>query len=161
MTDIPGYEGLYAATKAGKIWSYPKPLSGALEGKGFTKGRWLKPLDSNGYESVNLGADNMCAVHRLIAITFLPKDSARPWVNHKDGDKKNNNVSNIEWCTPAENNLHARVTGLNVRVKKISYSEYNRIAYLSKLGFTHAGIGELYGVGKSTIGRVLNSGEFV
>ena len=47
------------------------------------------------------------SIHRLLAMTFLPIDEERPWVNHIDGDKLNNNLDNLEWVTPSENSLHS------------------------------------------------------
>ena len=52
-------------------------------------------------------------VHRVIAKAFLPSDATKPYVNHKDGDKRNNHVDNLEWCTFSENIRHAYATGLN------------------------------------------------
>ena len=51
-------------------------------------------------------------VHRLIGFAFLPEDSEREFINHKDGNKRNNNASNLEWVTRSENELHAYHTGL-------------------------------------------------
>ena len=53
------------------------------------------------------------ALHRLVAQTFLPNLEKKPVVNHIDGNKTNNVVSNLEWCTCAENNLHNYKAGLN------------------------------------------------
>lgn len=50
--------------------------------------------------------------HRLVAKHFLPAEPTRPWVNHKDGDRKNNRVENLEWSTPTENNRHADARGV-------------------------------------------------
>ena len=80
------------------------------------RGIWkrLKGSKNNcGYSSVSVGHLNPKLVHRLVAETFLdpPKDG-QTQVNHLDGDKSNNNVENLEWCTPSENERHAFRTGL-------------------------------------------------
>ena len=74
------------------------------------KGRSLK-----GYKRVALMKDGKTIdvlVHRLIAQTFLPNPENKPYINHIDGDKTNNSVSNLEWCTQKENVQHAIETGL-------------------------------------------------
>lgn len=66
----------------------------------------MKQWDNNGYQRCRLGN-----VHRLVAEAFLaPSD--KPHVNHIDGNKRNNRVENLEWCTPSENIQHAWATGL-------------------------------------------------
>lgn len=75
-------------------------------------------LDAFGYYIVSLTSEGITKpkrVHRLVALTFLldSHSETHDTVNHKDGNKQNNNVSNLEWCTVSENNLHARDTGLN------------------------------------------------
>lgn len=55
------------------------------------------------------------SVARLVAKAFIPNPYNKPEVNHIDGNKENNNISNLEWVTGAENKRHAIVTGLNIR----------------------------------------------
>lgn len=75
-------------------------------------GKWMTPQPSNrGYLLINIGKP--CTIHRLVAIFFVPGRSAtRCQVNHKDGNKLNNNSENLEWVTPSENIRHAYGTGL-------------------------------------------------
>jgi len=112
MTDIPNYESLYAVTKDGQIWSYPKTNKYVKH----LKGAWLKKTVDNGYEYVGLYKSKRpkkTSVHRIVAITFLPNPYKLPEVNHIDGNKLNNNVENLEWCTSKYNSEHAQKLGLN------------------------------------------------
>lgn len=72
----------------------------------------LKPrVNDNGYLIVTLDGEQL-SIHRLVALHFIPNPYGYPCVNHKDGDKSNNNVSNLEWCSVAKNNSHALEIGL-------------------------------------------------
>lgn len=79
-------------------------------------GKTMKQSDSAyGYKVLNIRVDGktLCKkVHRLVAEAFLPNPDNHPFVNHIDGDKTNNSVSNLEWCTPKQNVHHALSTGL-------------------------------------------------
>ena len=72
------------------------------------------PDNRRGYMTVSLGASprKTFLVHRLVALAFIPNPERKPQVNHKDGNRINNNLSNLEWVTNKENNLHAWSLGL-------------------------------------------------
>lgn len=98
--DIKGYEGIYAITTCGKIYSHSRV---AKNGRLF-KGRMIKlTLNTWGYYKVSLtdsaGERKTHTVHRLVAQAFLPNLGSLPEVNHIDEDKLNNNLDNLEWCT--------------------------------------------------------------
>lgn len=93
MEDIKGYEGKYAVTTTGLVWSYKS-------------NKFLKPgvNSKTGYLFVNLG-DKEEYVHRLVAKTFIPPFGENPGlqVDHIDNDKTNNFVSNLQWLSHADN----------------------------------------------------------
>ena len=68
-------------------------------------------INSNGYAVVTLKGKQLL-VHRLVALHFLPNPYGYSQVNHKDGNKANNHVSNLEWCSAEQNAIHALQTGL-------------------------------------------------
>jgi hypothetical protein len=78
--------------------------------------RILKPYLTGGYEEVTLYIHGRKRIHGrihiMVAETFIPNHENKPYVNHKDGNKLNNNVENLEWVTPKENSEHASDTGL-------------------------------------------------
>lgn len=90
MKDIKGYEGLYAVTEDGRVWSYRRK-------------KFLKPyIHNSGYAMVGL-PNKYCYVHRLVAEAYLPNPEGFTDVNHKDECRHNNNVENLEWCNRTYN----------------------------------------------------------
>ena len=94
--------------------------------------RYLEPkIGKNGYKSVTLfldGKRNYKLIHRLVAETFISNYENKPEVNHIDGDKLNNNVHNLEWCTRSENAQHMYEIGLHKgRSQSISKELQNKI----------------------------------
>jgi hypothetical protein len=92
---VPGFEGLYEVSTEGAVRSLPGK-------KTHSKGRTLRlTANSYGYLVVGLRKDGKAkqfTVHRLVAMTFIPNPLELPQVNHKDEDKTNNHVENLEWC---------------------------------------------------------------
>lgn len=111
----------YYANMSGQIKSVDHRqyyISHGRETSYIRKGKVLKQvIDSNGYYCVAITFKNkkqkVIQVHRLIAKTFIPNPENKPQVNHIDGNKLNNKVSNLEWCSVRDNLLHAYKTGLN------------------------------------------------
>lgn len=104
--DIKGYENLYQASNLGRIRSLDKYVNGR-NSKRLVKGRELSLFnDRYGYKIVNLYKNKkikLFKVHRLVAETFIPNPNNLPQVNHKDENKENNNVDNLEWITLIDN----------------------------------------------------------
>lgn len=113
--DIPGYEGLYRASNLGRI----KRIS-FLHGKSqkqIKKEKILKPIrNKNGYYYITLSKNGskQYRLHRIILLTFLPTiDSYKLQVNHKNGNKNDNSLKNLEWVNCKQNIQHAFKNGLN------------------------------------------------
>jgi hypothetical protein len=112
---VVGYEGLYEVSNTGIVCSLARLVPSGNTMK-RCKGVVLKPcVLRNGYLMVvlsNRGILKHVTVHRLVANAFIPITDKSLCVNHLDGVKTNNYVSNLEWVTSKENNKHARDTGL-------------------------------------------------
>jgi len=129
--NIPGFED-YEITRCGKI----RKKSSRREFK-FTP-------DKDSYFKTALrknGVRHYLRVHRLVAMTFLPNEDNLPLVNHKDGNKQNNHVSNLEWCTYQENVVHGFDVlgrkgyngGMNKRVAKVDPNTGKILAVYSSM----------------------------
>lgn len=97
---ISGYHGKYDVTSDGRVFSY-----------NYGQRKELLLSEHKGYRRVALSNENkrkIYPVHVLVAKAFIPNPENKPFVNHKDGNKRNNDVSNLEWCTRAENQKHSR-----------------------------------------------------
>lgn len=123
--DVLNFEGLYQVDENGNVYSLDKEVNAGImyHDKVIKKGKQLKPeTQKNGYKRVLLiSKDNKRChklVHRLVAEAFIPNPNNLLQVNHKDGNKNNNHVSNLEWCTHQYNNIHALQTGLRTGKKK-------------------------------------------
>jgi hypothetical protein len=106
IRDIPGYEGRYKIDTDGIVWSY---LTGGT-GRSIKLKKRISIMAPDGYYRMSLRKENktkLWLLHRLVAITFIPKVENKMFVNHKNGIRSDNKIENPEWCTRAENNLHA------------------------------------------------------
>lgn len=104
---IKGYEGKYFVSSLGRIKSLPN--------RSRRTELILKPQNQT-YSFIDLCKDGKVkklTIHRIVAINFLDNPQNKPDVNHIDGNKHNNKLSNLEWVTKSENIKHSYATGLN------------------------------------------------
>ena len=123
--DIPNYEGHYQASNLGRIRSIKKET------------KILKEINRNdGYKYVNLsknGKSKPIKVHKIIAKTFLSNPQNFPVINHKDGNKINNSIDNLEFCTQSHNLKEAYKLGLK-KPNKINIRKRKKVLQKDKSG---------------------------
>lgn len=117
MRPALGFEGLYEVDEFGNVCSLDKIVNHPSGKFAVKKGKMLKPEKHTlGYKRVLLinqeGKRCHQLIHRLVAQAYIANPLNLPYVNHIDGNKANNHVSNLEWCTSSENNKHALRIGL-------------------------------------------------
>lgn len=115
--DINGYDGYYQISNLGRVKSLPKKRNNN-NGYYIQKEMILKNhLNNKGYQYVYLSVPikKKYYVHRLVGIAFIPNPFKKPYINHIDCNPLNNNMKNLEWCTPQENTDHMVSLKRNIR----------------------------------------------
>ena len=126
----------------------------------------LRPCEnSGGYLMFRLtvgGKKQVHLVHRIVATAFIPNPEGKPCVNHKDFNKSNNCVSNLEWVTYRENTLHATQNGVLVSYKgresnlaKYTEEEVKKVYTMCKSGVSQSKAGGIMGIPRSTVGSIM------
>ena len=134
-----------------------------------TKRLLMGSPDKRGYIKVSIYMDNKLhtmAVHRLVAEAFIPNPDNKPTVNHKDGNKKNNNVENLEWMTHKENIQHAidnglrNIDGMNAPSNIYTDEQVHEVCRLLSDGKNPKEISELLGVSPNLPRRIKYRGKW-
>ena len=126
---VIGYEDLYEVSSFGEVRSVNRTVIGADGIRYPKKGRVLlpHPVGDLEYLGVSLwkdGSGTTHYVHRLVAQAHIPNPSKKREVNHKDGVRTNNLMTNLEWVTRTENALHAIQTGLKIYTNRLTKAEF-------------------------------------
>lgn len=153
--DIKGYEGIYLISNRGRVLSLYQYKKNGSSGYFINTRELKKSMTTTGYEKVELAKDGKkksYKIHRLVAKHFVANPFNREVVNHIDGDYLNNNADNLEWCTTAENCLHALDEGL-----KGSFDiDKNSLEYLYlEKNMTPIEIGAIFGISRVPIDNKL------
>lgn len=161
--DIEGYKGLYQVSNTGRIRSWRKEGNCDIV---LNEPKTLIPQKAyGGYRRTTLYIDGRGSnryIHRLVAKAFIPNPDNKPVVNHKDCDKTNNNVKNLEWNTHAENHKHAATNGLKATgsshgLTKINEDQVIKIRSMYASGnYSQAVISDKFNVSRSSIQRIVN-----
>lgn len=168
MREIPGLQGKYFATYDGEIYSIKNHIHDGI---------FLKKTNANGYYVVSIcvnGSVRNTGVHRLVAMAWIPNPQNKPETNHKDLNRKNNNVENLEWVTRSENLKHAWDTGAmyatkskrkassinltksNMKRRRLTMKQANKIRAIYKTKkISMEKIGKLYGLSEGSIRQII------
>ena len=127
--DVIGYEGYYQVSSHGRVKRLETTVKANKGGTMVVKERILAPrITKYGYSRIKLCKYNVeknIFAHRLVANAFMTNPNGYRVVNHKDGNKLNNHISNLEWCTHKENIIHAIEIGLIDMDKKRAAASIN------------------------------------
>lgn len=167
--DVPSLQGYYQVTRDGRVRSVSRRINSPQSGgTRWLNGRELKArVGVNGYVTFDASVRGKSApfyLHRAIAEVFIPNPECKPEINHKDGDRANNAINNLEWCTRQENMAHAFDTGLvppsaigpgeDGPAAKLTNTNVATIKKRLQSGDRQIDIANDYGVTKGTIGHI-------
>ena len=175
IKDYIGYE----VSSCGNVRSVDRIVNRKDGKTSKQKGRKLKgTINRYGYIVVKLYSDGVgtsYSVHRLVGLAFIDNKLNKPCINHIDGDKTNNNINNLEWCTYSENSIHAHKNGLASGMKgetnhnsKLTIEQVKTIRTLYNSNKNNTGsyhnkpysqrkLSKMFGVHQALIHRIVNN----
>ena len=127
----------------------------SYENRGKQRFEKNKIIQNGKYQSISI-KDKTYYVHRMVVICFLSNKKNKPQVNHLDGNRSNNNIKNLEWCTNKENNKHAKKIGLRPaclydRLRKLTDKQKKQALQMRLNGKGIVEIGKIFNVSHETI----------
>lgn len=167
---IASYEGYYEVSNLGRIRSVTRTYSKRVRNGGISirtvKGRVLKPATNCPYLTVCLHGEHgrkTHAVHKLVALAFVPNTDNLPQINHKDEDKRNNRADNLEWCDASYNTTYGTISDRK-RLKLngegnphscLTAEQVKEIRQSSSAGVPYETLAKLFGVSRDTIYQIV------
>lgn len=163
---VVGYENLYEVSNFGRVRSKEAEVRQRY-GTRTRRSRMKKIItNENGYCTVNLFKDNKIKIHkchRLLMTAFVPNPEKKRVINHKDGDKQNNHISNLEWSTHKENSIHAVQNGLAASLKGedchntfLTNRDIYEIRLLHYNGIRYSTLAKVFGMHEKNISQIVN-----
>lgn len=158
--DILGFEGKYMVSNTGNVKTIGRWSHAEYSKRWIDEGIKNAIPDKDGYLIVTLSVSpkkKRISIHRLVAKAFIPNPDGKPQVNHIDGNKRNNHVLNLEWCTSSENNFHAyRICRKTIHrpYTKLNIEKVSDIKMRISNGETVKDISLMYGVNQATISNI-------
>jgi hypothetical protein len=165
--DINGYEGLYQVSSEGRVKSLKRIVVTRDKVKRTLCEKVLKlGLCGGGYLIAGLSKNNKrrtLRVHRLVMESFRPTEDSSLQVNHIDGNKLNNMVENLEWCTASENIKHSYKNGMSScfygeksNLSKLTNKDVNRIRMAGRCGMQTKEIAKIFNTVPANINHILS-----
>lgn len=130
--DVPGYEGLYQVSNMGRLKSFKQYSGGQILKLTNRKGEYIRVV----LQGIGKPRKSI-SLHRLVAENFIPNPNGLPEVNHIDGNRQNNLVCNLEWCSSSYNVRHSIKMHPNQLDGMIMFNKYGKtepVLQISKNG---------------------------
>lgn len=155
--DIPNYVGHYQVSNLGRVRGVNRYVNNSIPNSiRMVKGKMLKLSKGRlGYYTVALCKNGIYfhnRVHRLVALAFMPNPENKPQINHINNNPSDNNIKNLEWCTPQENTAHSFKQG---RTGKLSEEIHKEISQKYIDGYYQSQLARMYGISIPSIKKVL------
>lgn len=156
---IPGLEGCFEVSSLGAVRRIAHVRLSAKGWHRHLSEKTMRQYVNGQYFKVSVPLDHGL-VHRLVAHAFIPNPLSLPWINHLDGQKLNNRVANLEWCSTSRNQQHAYDTGLKPKLFgqangrcKLTLEQVEEIKLLRGT-MTHRELAARFGISKSQLGHI-------
>lgn len=161
---VKGFEGKYEVSNKGNVRSVERIIVNSLGVKKIYKSHIMKPsLTKSGYFNFVLrenGKKFNYRLNRMVADAFIPNINNKPYVNHKNGNKTNNEVENLEWVTGSENTKHAYNNKLITHFRKLSKEDVEKIRKIyvfNSKEYSIPKLSKMFNCSKTSIWNVINN----